>query len=142
MSEYCEDCGIHYTRHGEDCGYELGDVNAPSYGRPAGWVDGRGRFTPMGAPAPVPACPAGHGRMPVVDVRMMPVKFRGAPSGESPVWVYRCPVEACGREGVAVRGFPHPRFALLVPTGEDDTEMAGRSATPEERAALIGDVLA
>lgn len=44
----CDDCGILLDRHGEECGFEIGDPNAPEYGRPAGWLNvGTGQFTPI-----------------------------------------------------------------------------------------------
>ena len=47
-TDYCEDCGIRLDRHGEECGFERGDTNAPEYGRPAGWLNpGTGEFTPI-----------------------------------------------------------------------------------------------
>jgi hypothetical protein len=44
----CEDCGILLDRHGEECGFEIGDARAPEYGRPAGWLNpGTGEFQPV-----------------------------------------------------------------------------------------------
>jgi hypothetical protein len=44
----CEDCGISIDRHGESCGFEIGDTRAPEYGRPAGWLTGDGKLIPLG----------------------------------------------------------------------------------------------
>lgn len=131
--EYCEDCGIRLDRHGEDCGFESGDTRAPSYGRPAGWLDGAGNFALLDAALPDPHCALSHDPVRVTLDHVRQLEDRRH------VWVYRC--ASCGREGVAVTGFPVARFRWLVPAEEDDTQWPGRRLT-EVEAAAAGDVLA
>ncbi len=129
----CEDCGILLDRHGEDCGFEAGDERAPSFGRPAGWLGPNG-FVPMDAPVPDAQCGRGHA--------LTPMPLRGVLQLDSGrhFWVYRCPVDGCGREAVVCPGLPRPVVAFLVDEDEDDTKWPGRWLTPDEVAAL-GDIL-
>jgi len=113
----CENCGIPYSSHGEECGYSRNDTwNNPEYGRPGGWVDpGTGRrldYDPTSHPAPVCLdCKSG-------DLAL--TECHDLPNGRC--WVYRCGREECRREHVYRLA---TRLHMLEHAEGDDTSFGG-----------------